>query len=260
MENIEKLENRLWESADLLRSNSNLASSQYFMPIMGLIFLRHAYNRYLVVKDEIEKTLPKRSGITRQVTKEDFARKSSLFLNEASQYNYLLENEKVKQDRGKAIIKAMEAIENDYGVLEGVLPKEYQVLDNDLLARLLKIFNDEALKTAQGDVFGRIYEYFLMKFSALKAYDDGEFFTPISLVHTIVNVIEPDHGIVFDPACGSGGMFVQSSHFLESIGKKNTQIGYIFRSGENKNNNTHSNYELGCSRIGRKNSRREHVL
>lgn len=91
MQDIEKLENRLWESADLLRSGSNLASSEYFMPVMGLIFLRHAYNRFLKVKVEIEKKLPKRGDVTRPINKEDFVRKSSLFLNEISQYDYLLE-------------------------------------------------------------------------------------------------------------------------------------------------------------------------
>lgn len=128
-------------------------------------------------------------------------------------------NEKAKEDRGKAINDAMVAIEKDYENLQGILPKDYQNFDNEILSRLLKIFNDEALRTTKGDVFGRIYEYFLMKFAMQGAYDSGEFFTPVSLVQTIVNFIEPDHGIVFDPACGSGGMFVQTSHFLERVGK-----------------------------------------
>ncbi|MBU0467970.1 MAG: type I restriction-modification system subunit M, partial [Candidatus Omnitrophica bacterium] len=219
MEDITKLENRLWESADQLRVNSKLTSNEYCMPVLGLIFLRHANNRYLIVKNEIEKSLPKRGGVARPLTKDDFARKSALFLQEKSQYDYLLENEKAKQDRADAIIKAMETIEADYEALAGVLPKDYQIFDNDLLARLLKIFNDEVLRNTNGDVFGRIYEYFLMKFAMQGAQDQGEFFTPVSLVQTIVNVIEPDHGIVFDPACGSGGMFVQTSHFLETVGK-----------------------------------------
>lgn len=217
--NHNEIEKRLWDAADQLRANSKLTSSEYCMPVLGMIFLRHANNRYLLIKDKIEQSLPKRGGVPRTVTKEDFSRKSALFLNESSQYDYLLENEKSKQDRGKAIINAMEAIENDYESLKGVLPKDYQIFDNDLLGRLLKIFNDEALRNTNGDVFGRIYEYFLMKFAMQGAQDQGEFFTPVSLVQTIVNVIEPDHGIVFDPACGSGGMFVQTSHFLEKVGK-----------------------------------------
>ena len=217
MENIEKLENRLWESADQLRSNSKLTSVEYCMPVLGLIFLRHAHNRYLTIKDKIEEKLPKRGGVVRPLTKEDFAKESGLYLREISQYDYLLEDEKAKQNRGRAINQAMQAIEDDYQSLQGVLPKDYQIFDDALLGRLLKIFNDEALRSASGDVFGRIYEYFMMKFAMTGM---GEFFTPVSLVQTIVNVIEPNHGIVFDPACGSCGMFVQTSHFLERIGKK----------------------------------------
>ena len=115
----------------------------------------------------------------------------------------------------------MTSIEEDYTSLKGTLPKnEYQELDNEVLGRLLRVFNDPALKNANGDIFGRIYEYFLTGFADLKAHDGGEFFTPISLVQMIVNVIEPDHGKVLDPACGSGGMFVQSAHFIETM-KKN---------------------------------------
>ncbi len=113
------------------------------------------------------------------------------------------------------------SIEEDYDSLRGTLPKnEYQELDNDVLGRLLRIFNDPALKNANGDIFGRIYEYFLTQFADLKAHDGGEFFTPVSLVQMIVNVIEPDHGTVLDPACGSGGMFVQSAHFIEGLKKR----------------------------------------
>jgi type I restriction enzyme M protein len=113
----------------------------------------------------------------------------------------------------------MDAIESDFEPLRGQLPKDYDKFENDLLEDLLRAFDSETLRTASGDVFGRIYEYFLMKFAMQGAQDNGEFFTPPSLVQTIVNVIEPDHGTVFDPACGSGGMFVQSSHFIERLGK-----------------------------------------
>ena len=113
----------------------------------------------------------------------------------------------------------MNAIERDFEPLLNQLPKDYDKFENDLLEDLLRIFDSEVLRTASGDVFGRIYEYFLMKFAMQGAQDNGEFFTPPSIVQTIVNVIEPDHGIVFDPACGSGGMFVQSSHFIERLGQ-----------------------------------------
>lgn len=216
-DDIEAIERRLWSSADTLRANSNYASNEYFLPVMGLIFLRHAYSRYLAVKPDIEASLPTRGGKTRPLTKEDFSRKSAIFLKPEAQFDHLV-SLKDSDDRAQAIIDAMDAIEADYQTLQGVLPKsEYQELDNEVLGNLLRTFNDPALKTAKGDVFGRIYEYFLTEFADQKAHDGGEFFTPTSIVQTIVNVIEPDHGDVIDPACGSGGMFVQSAHFIERL-------------------------------------------
>ncbi len=218
MENIEQLERRLWEAADQLRANSKLTSTEYYMPVLGLIFLRHAYNRFLRVEAEVVKTLPSRGGVVRPLMKEDFVRKSALFLPDEARYEYLL-NLSEDKDKGKAIETAMQAIEDAHENLKGVLPNEYQIFEAEVLTRLLRIFNDEALQRASGDVFGQIYEYFLMKFAMEGAQDKGEFFTPVSLVQTIVNVIEPSHGDIFDPACGSGGMFVQTSHFLERAGK-----------------------------------------
>lgn len=219
LENIEAIEKRLWGSADNLRANSNYASNEYFMPVMGLIFLRHAYSRYLAVKPQIEATLPSRGGVTRPLTKEDFSSKGAIFLQEKAQFDSLV-NLTDADDRAQAVIDAMEAIEADYETLKGILPKsEYQELDNDVLGNLLRTFNDSALKKATGDIFGRIYEYFLTQFANQSAHDGGEFFTPVSLVQMIVNFIEPDHGSVIDPACGSGGMFVQSAHFIEKMHK-----------------------------------------
>ena len=153
----------------------------------------------------------------RPLTKEDFSQKGAIFLRSEAQFHYLVALPD-GADRARAIIKAMEGIESDYESLRGALPKsEYQELDNDVLGRILRIFNDPALNHANGDVFGRIYEYFLTQFAGLKAHDDGEFFTPASLVQMIVNIIEPDDGTVLDPACGSGGMFVQSAHFIERL-------------------------------------------
>ncbi|MCP4376835.1 MAG: N-6 DNA methylase, partial [bacterium] len=223
LEQIEAIEKRLWSSADTLRANSNYASNEYFMPVMGLIFLRHAYSRFLSVKDEIEAGLPTRGGKTRALTKEDFSRKGSIFLQPEAQFEYLVGLPE-SADRPQAIINAMESIEQDYDSLKGILPKsEYQELDNSVLGQIIRTFNDSALKRATGDIFGRIYEYFLTQFADQKAHDGGEFFTPVSLVQTIVNVIEPDHGKVMDPACGSGGMFVQSAHFIEGLHKNPTE-------------------------------------
>lgn len=216
LENIEQMEKRLWSAADTLRQGSNFASNEYFLPVMGLIFLRHAYSRFLIIKGKVVKSLPKRGGKPRELTKEDFASKSALYLQEKAQFEYLMSLSSEK-DRAKAIIDAMESIEENYENLKGVLPKsEYRELDNDVLGSLLRTFNDPALHNATGDIFGRIYEYFLTGFADLKAHDGGEFFTPQSIVQMIVNIIEPENGKVLDPACGSGGMFVQSAHFIES--------------------------------------------
>ena len=217
MEHIGEIEKRLWSSADNLRANSNFASNEYFLPVMGLIFLRHAYSRFLKIKDKIESALPRRRGKIRALTKEDFSQKGAIFLHPKAQFDHLVSLPD-SADRAQAIIDVMEGIEKDYETLRGALPKaEYQELDNDVLGQILRTFNDPALKRADGDIFGRIYEYFLTQFADQKAHDGGEFFTPISLVQMIVNVIEPDHGRVLDPACGSGGMFVQSAHFIERM-------------------------------------------
>ncbi len=217
LENIEAIEKRLWNAADTLRANSNYASNEYFLPLMGLIFLRHAYSRYLSVKDGIEANLPTRGGKARPLTKEDFSQKGSIFLQPKAQFDYLVSLTD-RDDRARAIIDAMESIEADYEALRGALPKdEYQQLGNDVLGQLLRTLNPEELKKASGDIFGRIYEYFLTQFADLKAHDNGEFFTPVSLVSLIANVLEPERGIVLDPACGSGGMFVQSAHFVERM-------------------------------------------
>ena len=215
LEHIEAIEKRLWSVADTLRANSNYASNEYFLPVMGLVFLRHAYSRFLGVKDAIEAGLPTRGGKTRSLTKEDFSQKSAIFLQAKAQFDTLVALPD-SADRAKAIIDAMESIEADYENLRGVLPKsEYQELDNAVLGQLLRTLNPEELKHVSGDVFGRIYEYFLTQFADQKAHDGGEFFTPVSLVSLIANVIEPAGGTVLDPACGSGGMFVQSARVVE---------------------------------------------
>lgn len=217
MEQINSIEKRLWSSADTLRANSNFASNEYFMPVMGLIFLRHAYSRFLKVRDEIIPTLPSRGGVVRELTKEDFSRRGSIYLRAEAQFDTLVSLPE-GGSAAAALITAMESIEADYETLKGLLPKqEYAELDDDVLRQVLRIFNDPALQKADGDVFGRIYEYFLTQFADQKAHDNGEFFTPVSIVETIVNVIEPTRGKVIDPACGSGGMFVQSAHFVEAM-------------------------------------------
>ncbi|RPH86791.1 MAG: SAM-dependent DNA methyltransferase, partial [Chroococcales cyanobacterium metabat2.561] len=171
--------------------------------------------RFLKVKREVEADLPKRQGKTRPLTKEDFLCKGAIYLQEKAQFDFLVALPD-SVNRSTSLMEAMLSIEGDYPPLGGILPKtEYQELDNVVLGNLLRILNPEELKKADGDIFGRIYEYFLTQFANLKAHDNGEFFTPVSLVSLIANVLEPDHGLVFDPACGSGGMFVQSAHLVE---------------------------------------------
>ncbi len=216
---IEKLENDLWEAADNLRANSKLTSSDYFMPVLGVIFLRHAANRFeaahrQIAADQASGKMPKR-----KVQPEDYIRRRALWLPESARYNWILQQAAISgADLPRLVTEAMTAIEAGFEPLTGVLPRDYGIFEPKVLEDLMRLFNSEQIKQATGDVFGRIYEYFLAKFSIQKAHDNGEFFTPSSIVQTIVNVIEPDHGKVFDPACGSGGMFVQSSHFIEHEG------------------------------------------
>lgn len=217
---LRKLEAELWRAADQLRANSKLTASEYSMPVLGLIFLRHAYNRFQKVKVEVEKDLPVHPQRGRRpVTKKDFEERNAMFLPDKAQFDYLASLPE-SADIGEAIDNAMKLIEDEYDNLKGVLPKNFSIFSKDLLRELLRIFNKEVLQKAEGDLFGKIYEYFLNKFAMTGAQEGGEFFTPMSLVQTIVNVIEPDHGIVFDPACGSAGMFVQTGYFIESEGLK----------------------------------------
>lgn len=209
--NIKKLEAELWESADLLRQGSKLTSNQYCMPVLGLIFLRYAYGRYKAAEKEILKDRPMRGGRVLPVEASDFRAKSALYLPREAQYDYLvklpehiasanLENHRGEPmgSLGEVVDNAMELIENQENQLRGVLPKNYTDFSDELLAELLRIFNNEALDGVGGDVIGRIYEYFLNKFAKNVAQDDGVFFTPKSLVKMIVNVLEPKSGILLE--------------------------------------------------------------
>ena len=231
MINIRKLESELWESADLLRAGSKLTSNQYCMPVLGLIFLRYAYSRFKLVEAEILKGRPVRNGRVLPVEESDFASRSALFLPREAQYAYLVDlpenisaagltnrNGQVMNSLGEAVNNAMELVEEQSEQLAGVLPKDYTMFSDELLAELLRIFNNSALDDVGGDVIGRIYEYFLNKFAKNIAQDDGVFFTPKSLVKMIVNILEPKEGVLLDPACGSGGMFVQTGDFVEHAG------------------------------------------
>ena len=231
MINIRKLEAELWESADLLRQGSKLTSSQYCMPVLALLFLRYAYSRYKMVEAEILENRPSRGGRVMPVEPNDFAAKSALYLPREAQFDYLVNlpdnivsaglKTKDGQDinsLGEAVNNAMQLVEDQSEQLTGVLPKTYTMFADDLLRELLRIFNNKTIDEVGGDIIGRIYEYFLSKFAKAVASDDGVFFTPKSLVKMLVNVLEPKQGVMLDPACGSGGMFVQTGDFVNASG------------------------------------------
>ena len=240
MTNIKKLEAELWESADLLRQGSKLTSSQYCMPVLALLFLRYAYSRYKMVEAEILQNRPSRGGRVMPVEPSDFEAKSALYLPREAQYDYLVNLPANIADAGlrtkdgqninslgEAVNYAMQLVEEQSEQLTGVLPKSYTMFADDLLSDLLRIFNNKTIDEVGGDVIGRIYEYFLSKFAKAVASDDGVFFTPKSLVKMLVNVLEPTSGIMLDPACGSGGMFVQTGDFVNHAGlNANTQMTF----------------------------------
>lgn len=237
---LKALEAQLWDAADNLRANSKLTSAEYCMPVLGLLFLRYAYSRFMMVYDQILKENPSRPGRPFIVKESHFKAKSAIFLPEMAQYKYLLElkanvasmglldiNGQPINSLGEALNNAMSLIENQSEQLKGILPKNYNSLPDDLLFSLLENFNNDALNDVGGDVLGRIYEYFLGKFAKSVASDDGVFFTPKSLVRMIVNIIEPQKGVLLDPACGSGGMFVQTGDFVNAAGMAaNTQMTF----------------------------------
>jgi len=210
--NNNDIEKRLWDAADQLRANSRLKSSEYSVPVLGLIFLRYADHKFSHAEKELQK-LAIRESRRRGRNKADYQARGILYIPDEARYARLLKIPE-GQNIGKAINEAMKAIEADNEELKGILPKDYNRLENDLLITLLKTFSEIPMDM-EGDVFGKIYEYFLGRFAMAEGQRGGEFFTPISLVKLIVEVIEPYHGRILDPACGSAGMFVQSANFVK---------------------------------------------
>ena len=218
-EQLKKLERDLWAAADKLRANSDLKASEYSTPVLGLIFLKFADNKYRQRQDAIEQEYEKLKGTRCERPLEDIAiQKCGFYLQDYARYDYLLQLPE-KENIAKAIRRAMASIEKSKPELLGVLPQE----EYDRFTRsdknktipkdLLKLFSDIPLDAA-GDVFGQIYEYFLANFALSEGQGGGEFFTPRSVVRLMTEIIEPHGGKVFDPACGSGGMFVQSAEFI----------------------------------------------
>lgn len=238
-EQIKQLEKELWDAADELRANSKLTAAEYKDPVLGLVLLRFAQNKYEEATPIVQKKIPSGPRGKREATKEDYLSAGAIMLPEKAKYEYLAALPEGK-DIAAAINTAMKLIEAEYPDLQGNLPKNYQEFESDLLRDLVRVFNKDAVKKATGDVFGRIYEYFLMKFSmqGAGAQEGGEFFTPPSLVQLIVNFIEPDHGIIHDPACGSGGMFVQTGYFVKGHTNKEVNEAIKCYGTEQKTNNT----------------------
>lgn len=211
-------ERRLWESADEFRANSDLKSSEYATPVLGLIFLRYADHRFAVA----EKELAGKGSGRRKIGKEDYQAKGVMYVPPEARFSHLLslpEGENI----GKAINEAMKAVEAENIELKGVLPRTYTKIDNAILVSLLKNFSQIEMDI-EGDQFGKIYECFLGNFARAEGQRGGEFFTPTTLVKLIVEIIEPYHGRIYDPACGSGGMFVQSAEFIKAHQMKKVTV------------------------------------
>src|SRR2546427_10487329 len=208
----EVLEKRLWDAADQLRANSGLTSAQYSTPVLGLIFLRFAEVRFAKQRAELEKEAASSRRGSRVDDPKAYHAKGVLYLTPNPRFDKLLHLPE-GANAGKAINEAMRDIEKHNPQLAGVLPKTYEIFTGTLLKELLKRVS-EIPATLDYDTFGRIYEYFLGEFARTEGQKGGEFYTPSSIVRLMVEIIEPFHGRILDPACGSGGMFVQSARFV----------------------------------------------
>jgi len=209
----ETLEKRLWAAADQLRANSGLTSAQYSTPVLGLIFLRFAEARFAARRAELEKVgASARRGTSRIDDPTAYHAEGVMYLTPSARFEHLLSLPE-GANVGKAVNEAVADIEKHNPQLAGVLPRTYQIFTSTLLKELLKKVS-EIQVTLDYDTFGRIYEYFLGEFARTEGQKGGEFYTPSSIVRLIVEVLEPFHGLILDPACGSGGMFVQSARFV----------------------------------------------
>jgi len=211
--NNSDIESRLWAAADQLWANSSLRPSEFSTPVLGLIFLRYADHRFTEAEKDIGPIGVTKPGSRRSVSRIDYQERGVMYLPEQARFSNL---RKLPEgaDLAQATIDAMKAIEGDNDDLKDVLPKTYKRLDNTTLIQLYRILGGIPMDI-EGDAFGKIYEYFLGKFAIKEGQKGGEFFTPTSIVKLIVEIIEPYHGKIYDPASGSGGMFVQSAMFVE---------------------------------------------
>jgi type I restriction enzyme M protein len=202
------IESRLWAAADELRANSKLKSSEYSVPVLGLVFLRYADHKFQAAARELAGTISGR----RTIGPADYQARGVLYLPEAARFSALITLPE-GANIGAAINDAMRAIEAENPDLKDVLPKTYNRFENALLKELLKTMNSVPMDI-EGDAFGKIYEYFLGHFAMSEGQKGGEFFTPTAIVKLLVSIIQPFHGRIFDIASGSCGMFVQSARFV----------------------------------------------
>ena len=211
--NLTQIERTLWSAADELRANSDLNASEYSTPVLGLIFLKYADYKFTQVQQELKSEMPSGTRV-RTDEKTQFQAHGAFYLPEKSRFNYLL-NLPESDNIGQAINNAMKAIEAENKPVDGVLPRNYNRLEKSTLIELLRIM-EQIPMDIEGDAFGKVYEYFLGNFAMSEGQRGGEFFTPTSLVKLIVEILQPFHGRILDPACGSGGMFVQSEEFIQN--------------------------------------------
>lgn len=202
-------EARLWAVADQLWANSGLRPADFSTPVLGLIFLRYAEKRFAEAEARIG---PVGSGDRRKISKADYQAESVIFLPSEARFSHL-QSLPEGENIGRAINEAMQAIEAENADLSGVLPHTYTQIENSILIELIKLLGPVEV---EGDVFGKVYEYFLGNFAMKEGQKAGVFYTPTSIVRLIVEIIEPYHGRIYDPACGSAGMFVQSVEFVKA--------------------------------------------
>ena len=212
------LEKNLWDTADQFRANSGLKPQEYSGPILGLIFLRFAEVRFAAQRTKLEKTDSSSRRGSRVDEPAAYHAEGILYLPQESRFDHLL-NLPEAEDIGAKVNAAMRNIEKSNPQLAGILPKTYNLFTSKVLKELLKKVS-EIPASLDYDAFGRIYEYFLGEFAMTEGQGGGEFYTPSSIVRLLTEIIEPYHGRILDPACGSGGMFVQSARFVKEH-KKN---------------------------------------
>lgn len=238
------LHEKLWAAAEHMRANSSLKLNEISEPILGLIFLKFADVKFQKAKLDLEREkLSTQSTRSRPIGPDDYKAKGVLFVPEKATFSYLIKLQE-SENLGKAVNEAMKAIEEQNRDLAGVLPQSYTLLsskadeNNRIIVTLLKNFN-QIPADIEGDTFGEIYEYFLGEFAKSEGTDGGEFFTAQSVVKLLAEILEPYHGRIYDPACGSGGMFVQSAHFVEEhIKNKDKVMDEVAIYGQEKTDST----------------------